>query len=61
MSEPTERLLLRFMVVMLRGLITLANERLTGGQTNEIIELKRDAIAAAYPNGMPERFSKYNL
>ena len=56
MTESTERLFLRFMWVMLRGLVTLANANLSAAQTREIIDLKQDLAKAAFPSGLPERY-----
>lgn len=58
MNEKCLRLLFRFMLVMLRGLVTLANANLSPGQVKEILDLKRELRPAAYPAGVPPEYDR---
>jgi uncharacterized protein (DUF305 family) len=54
-SSQTEELFLRFMLMMTRAIILMANERLGKGQVKEILDLKRDLVAAL-PAGYQETY-----
>jgi hypothetical protein len=55
MTERTEQLFLRFMLMMTRAIVLMANERLGKGQVKEILDLKRDLVAAL-PEGYQETY-----
>jgi len=50
MTDSTERLLLRFMLMMTRVVVILASARLEKGAFRELVDLKRDLSEATYPN-----------
>jgi hypothetical protein len=49
-SSLFQSLMLRFALVMIRGLVTMANSSLSKGAVREILDLTRDLNEAVYGN-----------